>query len=236
MKLNRRQERIMELVNQAQRISVKALAEKLFFCEMTIRRDLIKLEADGYLRRYRGGAIAISCTEQYPIDQRMYMNEQEKRNLAHDAAEYLQDNQTILVTGNSSCAYLLPFLKGFKNLHVITDSLLFLTTLTEMRIRCTICGGEYYAADKILIGHAAENFLRDFNYDIAFIGCDGIDEDGTISVLKEHAVQLCKIALTNAQMCVVLADHTKLHTRSRFNICNVNQNNKVVLLVKQPEI
>lgn len=235
MNLNKRQKCIIELVNQKQRVSVKLLAETLFYSEMTIRRDLIMLENEGYLRRYHGGAIAMCCTEQYPIDQRMYMNEQEKRDLARRAARYLHDDQTILLTGNSSCAYLLPFLKDHRNLHVITDSLQFLTTLSDMRIHCTICGGEYYAADKILIGHTAENFLRDFNYDIAFMGCDGIDEDGTISVLKEHAVQLCKIALTNARRCIVLADHTKLGTKSRFNICNAYDNEKVLLLVKQPE-
>ena len=231
MKLNERQKQIVELVNQKQRISVKTLSRTLFFCEMTIRRDLLKLESNGYLRRYHGGAIAMSCTEQYPIDQRMFINEQEKRALARCAAGYLHDDQTILLCGNSSCAYLLPFLKEYKNLHILTDSLQFLTTLSEMRIRCTICGGEYYAADKILIGHASENFFRQFNYDIAFIGCDGIEDDGTISVLREHSAQLCRIALLHAQKCVILADHSKLHTRSRFNICS-RFDNKVVLLLE----
>ncbi len=232
MKLNERQKQIVELVNQKQRVSVKALAEALYFTEMTIRRDLVKLENEGYLHRYRGGAIAMCCTEQYPIDQRMYMNEQEKRELARRAAAYLHDDQTILLCGNSSCAYLLPFLKEHKNLHILTDSLQFLTTLSDMQIRCTICGGECFAADKILIGHASENFFRQFNYDIAFIGCDGIDDDGTISVLREHSAQLCKIALANAEKCIILADHSKLHTRSRFNICNVTEDENVILFLK----
>lgn len=232
MKLNERQKQIVELVNQKQRVSVKALAETLFYTEMTIRRDLIKLENEGYLHRYHGGAIAMCCTEQYPIDQRMFMNESEKRELARRASAYLRDDQTILLCGNSSCAYLLPFLKEYKNLHILTDSLQFLTTLSEMRIRCTICGGEYFAADKILIGHASENFFHQFNYDIAFIGCDGIDDDGTISVLREHSAQLCKIALANAEKCIILADHSKLHTRSHFNICNVMEDENVILLLK----
>ena len=164
----------------------------------------------------------------------IYMNEQEKRELTRRAARYLHDDQTILLMGNSSCAYLLPFLKDHRNLHVITDSLQFLTTLSDMRIHCTICAGEYYAADKILIGHASENFIREFNYDIAFMGCDGIDDDGTISVLREHSAQLCRIALSNAKKCVILADHSKLHSRSRYNICNVHNNDKIVLLLKQP--
>lgn len=230
MKLNQRQKDIVNLVNLKQKVDVGFLAKTLFFSEMTIRRDLTKLENEGYLKRYHGGAIAMSESAQYPIDQRMHINEKEKRDIAKYAEKYLCDNQTILLPGCSTCAYLLPFLKNFKNLHIITNSVQFLTILSEMRIRCTLCGGEYYAADKILIGRDAVNFLCRINYDIAFLGCDGIDENGTVSVHREDSVELVKICFENAKKRIIIADHSKLDCRCKYNVCKTSDADDIIIL------
>ena len=230
MTLNQRQKDIVEQVNKKQRVSVTFLAQNLFFSEMTIRRDLLKLENEGYLKRYHGGAMALSLTEQYPIEQRMYINEQEKREIAKCAEKHLADGQTVFLPGCSTCAYLLPFLKNYKNLHIVTNSVQFLTILSEMKMRCTISGGEYYAADKILIGRVAESFFRSMNYDVAFVSCDGISENGDLSVIREDSAELIQICLRNSDKLIVVADHTKLGQRCRYNVCNTKDADEVIIL------
>jgi len=230
MKLNKRQTDILNLVNQKQRVTVGFLAKALFFSEMTIRRDLTKMEHEGYLKRYHGGAVSMLQTGQYPIEQRMCINEKEKRNMAKCAEKYLCDNQTIFLPGCSTCAYLIPFLKNYKDLHIITNSVEFLTILSEMRIRCTICGGEYYATDKILVGREAENFLHSINYDIAFLSCDGIDADGTVSVEREDSAALVSISFENAKKRIIIADHSKLSTRYKYNVCNTADADDIIML------
>ena len=230
MELNQRQKDIVAEINKMQRVSVASLANSLFFSEMTIRRDLLKLETEGYLKRYHGGAMALSLTEQYPIEQRMLINEQEKREMAKCAEKHLRDGQTVFLPGCSTCAYLLPFLKNYKNLHVVTNSVQFLTLLSEMKIRCTISGGEYYAADKILIGRVAERFFRSINYDVAFVSCDGISEEGDISVIREDSAELLQIGLQNADKLIVIADHTKLKQRCRYNSYNTKHADEVIIL------
>lgn len=230
MKLNKRQTDILNLVNQKQRVTVGFLAKTLFFSEMTIRRDLTKMEREGYLKRYHGGALSMSQIGQYPIEQRMCINEKEKRDMAKCAEKYLCDNQTIFLPGCSTCAYLLPFLKNYKDLHIITNSVEFLTVLSEMGIRSTISGGEYYAPDKILIGGVAEKFLRSVNYDVAFLSCDGIDEDGTVSVEREDSAALVSISFENAKKRIIIADHSKLNIRCKYNICNTDEADDIIML------
>ncbi|MBE6929529.1 MAG: DeoR/GlpR transcriptional regulator [Ruminococcaceae bacterium] len=230
MGMNQRQKDILDWVNQKQRVSVTFLAQTLFFSEMTIRRDLIKLENEGYLKRYHGGAMALSLTELYPIEQRMFINEHEKRDIAKYAEKHLRDNQTIFLPGSSTCAYLLPFMKNYSGLHIITNSVQFLVTLSEMNIRCTISGGEYYAAEKVLVGHAANHFFRSMNYDIAFQGCDGITEDGQISVVREHAAELFRISFTNAEKHIIIADHSKYGVRCTYNVCRVDDADEVIMI------
>ena len=79
MGLNERQRQILEWTEKKQRISVSLLAKKLYVSEMTVRRDLDKMEQEGFLRRYHGGAVANSEHMQDPIDLRMHVNEKEKR-------------------------------------------------------------------------------------------------------------------------------------------------------------
>ena len=99
-----------------------------------------------------------------------------------------------------------------------------------MRIRCTICGGEYYATDKILVGREAEKFLHSINYDIAFLSCDGIDADGTVSVEREDSAALVSISFENAKKCVIIADHSKLNMRYKYNVCNTADADDIIML------
>ncbi len=230
MELNQRQKDILDFVYQKQSVTVSFLAKALFFSEMTIRRDLTKLENGGYLKRYHGGAIDLSQTGQYSIEQRMHINEAEKRGMAKRAEKYLEDNQTIFLPGCSSCAYLIPFLKKYNDLHIITNSIQFLTILSEMHIRCTVCGGEYFDADRILVGRYAESFFRTINYDIAFIGCDGIDENGMVSVMREDSAELIKIGFKNTKKRILIADHTKFNLRAKYNVCNIADADDVIVL------
>src|SRR5512135_3890754 len=53
-----RRHRILERVAEQQTIHVGELAVELGVSEMTIRRDITRLERDGFLRRTYGGATA----------------------------------------------------------------------------------------------------------------------------------------------------------------------------------
>ena len=52
--------RILEDLEQAGSLSVTELAEKYEVSRETIRRDLLRLESDGLLRRMHGGAVRSS--------------------------------------------------------------------------------------------------------------------------------------------------------------------------------
>ncbi|MGB4137296.1 MAG: DeoR family transcriptional regulator, partial [Microbacterium sp.] len=50
---------ILALVNREGSAQIDALAAELDVSEMTVRRDLDDLEAEGLLRRVRGGAVTL---------------------------------------------------------------------------------------------------------------------------------------------------------------------------------
>ena len=230
MALNERQQKILELTEQKQRMTVAQLAKRLYVSEMTVRRDLAKMEHEGHLKRFHGGAIANSDYIEYPIEQRMHINEKEKRDLAKRAKAYLQNGQTIFLPGCSTCAFLLPLLKDYEDLTVITNSVQFLIILSRMRIRCILSGGEYFETDKLLIGRSAENFLRSFNTDISFLSCDGISECGDVSIEDENTAEIVRIAFQNSKKRIILADRSKMGNRYTYNVCRSEDADDIIVI------
>ena len=229
MNLNERQTQILELTEKKQRISVTQLAETLYVSKMTVRRDLAMMEREGLLRRYHGGAVANSEYMQFPISTRMLVNEKEKRELAKQAQAYIQNGQTIFLPGSSTCAFLIPCLKGYERLCVITNSVQFLLLLSQMGIRCILSGGEYRETDQILIGRNTERFLRSINTDIAFLACDGISEDGWITVKNEHTAEIVRIAFEQSKKRIVLSDKSKLGSKYTYNICKTEDADDIII-------
>lgn len=230
MKLNERQRQIVEITEKEKRSKVGDLAKTLYVSEMTIRRDLSLLEREGLLRRCHGGAIAHTDSMQYPIALRMHVNEKEKRDLAKQAERYIQNGQTIFLPGSSTCAFLLPCLKHYEELRVITNSLPFTTLLTRMGIRCILSGGEYSESDKILVGRDAERFLRSVNPDIAFLACDGISQDGMVTVKDERTAEIVRIGFEQSKQRIILSDASKLGAKYTYNICKTDEADALIIL------
>ena len=230
MKLNDRQQHILTIIEKNQRVTVSQLAQRLYVSEMTIRRDLDKMEQEGLLQRYHGGAVANTEYMQYPIDLRMHINEKEKRDVAKQAQAYIQDGQTIFLPGSSTCAFLIPCLKNYSGLRIVTNSIQFTILLSKMRIPAILSGGEYSESDKILVGHGAERFLRSMNFDIAFLACDGISQNGTVTVKDEQTAEIVRIGFEHSQKRVILADRSKLGSQYTYNICNSDEADAIIVV------
>lgn len=230
MALNERQKQILEITQKMQRASVSHLAKTLYVSEMTVRRDLSKMEHEGYLKRFHGGAVTNSDFMFYPIEARMHINEKEKQDLARRASRYIQNGQTIFLPGSSTCAFLIPCLKNYEDLMIVTNSVQFMVTLSEMRIRCILTGGEYYERNKVLFGRSAENFLRTINTDISFLACDGISDDGMVSVENEDSAEIVRIGFQNSTRRIILSDHSKLGCKYTYNICHVDEADDIIVI------
>lgn len=105
---NPRHREIMRIIEKQGRATVKELSERLFVCEMTIRRDLAELEKCGLAERFRGGAACVIKNGSYPIKIRRHFLEAEKKELALRASVYIEDNSFVFIDSSSVCAYLVP--------------------------------------------------------------------------------------------------------------------------------
>lgn len=230
MALNERQKEIVRLLEENNQVKVSKLAQTLYASEMTIRRDLEFLENEGFLVRCHGGALPLGNHLLFPIKYRMLISDKEKKAIALSAKKYLRDDITIFFNSSSSCAYLIPYLKDYKNIRVVTNSLYLTTLLKPLNVPCTVTGGDYIRRENCLCGSVTEEFLRGIRPDVSFLSCEGLSENHEITESQESMAQIAKIAVKNSKLCVMLMDSTKIGNAYTHVVCNSNECENVVVV------
>lgn len=219
MELNERQQLILNLLRENGKVNVTALSKELHYSEMTIRRDLTKMEKAGLLKRSHGMALENDINSQ-PITTRSFAQDIEKRKLCKEASQYLQDKMTIFLDSSSTCMYLIPYIAEHKDMCIFTNSVQVLLSASNFHIPCYLTGGKYYEKDMCLLGSQAEQYASNINVDIAFFSCAGYSDDGRITDDSESqtAVRIC--AMKNAKKNILLFDSTKKNMTYAFTVCH----------------
>lgn len=228
MVLNDRQSEILGYLKENGRASVRKLAQTFFASEMTIRRDLKEMEADGYIKRYCGGAIYCENESFLPADIRRLLHSKEKSEIARRAEKYLTDDATIFIDSSSTCLYVIPLLAGYKNVSVVTNSVQCVLIAAQYRIPCTLAGGRYYEHDMCTVGSATESFLRDLNVDLCFFSSLGLSDDGVITDNNAEQTAVRKAVMANAARVVILISGDKRHRKHLFTLCRAEDVAEVI--------
>ena len=88
-----RYQKILELLNSGNYVSVDSLSKKLYVSMPTIRRDLNALQNMGFVLRNHGGAILKGFeTEGSPISFRYGIHSEAKIKLAREASKLLRND------------------------------------------------------------------------------------------------------------------------------------------------
>ncbi len=126
MKSNARRERIVVLVRAAGELSVEDLSEKTGVSRETIRRDLTRLDEEGLIKKFHGGARAERSLSN-GSGARSYvghMNEhpQEKRKLCETAAGLLEAGDTLCINSGSTAVFFAQAIANLEKLIIVTNS------------------------------------------------------------------------------------------------------------------
>ena len=229
MTLNERQQQIFDLLCGHKKVSVSKLSKTLFVTEMTIRRDLSIMEKAGYLKRYRGGAMLLTENEGFPIAQRLLIDEEEKRILGKRAASFLRDDIFIFIDSSSTTHFLIPHIKKFKNISVITNSINALSILTKLGISVFLIGGEYNNHEMCCIGPSAEQIAEKFNVDLAFISTLGISKDGYITDSSPNIISVKEKIIKNAKHTIFMFEKSKINKKGIYTLHHKDNANTTVL-------
>ena len=229
MVLNDRQAEMAEFIKKNSRVSVKKLAEKFYVSEMTVRRDLKEMEKLGYVRRYNGGALARN-DDLLPVEDRRLLHNKEKDMLSKRAKKYLRDGMTVFIDSSSTGLYIIPLLAEYKNITVVTNSVLCLLTAAKYQISCIATGGRFVERDMCTVGREAERVLSGINPDLSVFSAQGISDDGVISDSDEAQTEVRRAAMLNSATNLFLFDGSKQHKKFPFTVCRAEEASDIIVI------
>jgi DeoR/GlpR family transcriptional regulator of sugar metabolism len=144
--------------------------------EMTIRRDIKRLEQDGFLRQTYGGAtVQITKSVELGFNSRALQFSAQKRLIGMYAAQLIESGQTLFLGEGTTTSQFAQFLPLHPHLSVITTSLSLASLLCSRHINVVVVGGKVHADELIMTGPIAEATLQRFYADICVLGAAGID-------------------------------------------------------------
>lgn len=219
-----RQEQILSILEKRKSISVKLLAQLLYVSEPTVRRDLENLQQQGKVQRTHGGVVLrkVSDTE-IPLMYREDQNNDAKKTIAEKAVKHIRDGDVIFLDASSTVSYLIPHLKKFRDLLVVTNSPKTSIRLGEHNIKNYCTGGQLLMHSVAYVGSETENFISKINADLFFFSSRGYTEEGRITDSSESEAAVKKAMLQNAEKSYYLCDSSKRNKKYAFNVCTTKE-------------
>jgi len=207
-----RRQRIIELVRANGAVSLRELAQAVRSSEVTVRRDLRALEAEGLLNRHHGGATLPGELSREPThSQKSQVASAEKIAIADLAASLVEDGDAIVIGPGTTTQELARRLTRYNELAVVTNSLLVAQALAgAARIEVVMTGGTLRGPILALVGTAAEHSLAGLRVRRAFISGNGLTAERGLSTPNMQVAGVDRALAEAAEEVVVLADHTKI--------------------------
>lgn len=214
MSVHDREQTYLQLLSEGE-YTVSELSKRLFISEPTVRRDILVLEKKELLTCRRGVVKLKSryADQRVPLFIRNELNNKEKQEIALMAVRHVKDGDVIMMDASTTAYHLIPHLLQFKNILLITNGAKTALEAASLGIRTHCTGGEMTPESFSYVGSDAETMLKNYNADVAFFSCLGLNDEGVASdsSLLENAMR--RIMIRNSRRQFLLCDRSKMgHT------------------------
>ncbi|WP_435878706.1 DeoR/GlpR family DNA-binding transcription regulator [Streptomyces klenkii] len=199
-------------------VSLRELARVVQTSEVTVRRDVRALEAEGLLDRRHGGAVLPGgFTRESGFPQKSHLATAEKTAIADLAASFVEEGEAVVVGAGTTTQELARRLARVPGLTVVTNSLLVAQALAHAnRVEVVMTGGTLRGSNYALVGSGAEQSLHGLRVTRAFLSGSGLTAERGLSTSNMLSASVDRALVQAAAEVVVLADHTKLGTDTMF--------------------
>jgi DeoR/GlpR family transcriptional regulator of sugar metabolism len=202
--------RILEQVAEDQTIQVSDLAARFGVSEMTVRRDIRRLERDGFLKQTYGGATAhVTRSFDLTFNARALHSAREKRLIAIAAGDLVDDATTIYLGVGTTVEQFARYVPVRPEQTVVTASVVVASLLGTRPVRTIVLGGTVRREELTCVGPVALSTLARYRFDLAVVGVAGVSARWGLTELADEDAEVNRVAIERSARGVVLAHGTK---------------------------
>src|SRR5580658_8134369 len=229
--INRRSELIIKFLLRTGSATIEEILAVAGSSAPSIRRDLVRLESRGLIRRTHGGATLVEplLYEPFRYDSSFLAREQrfaeEKRRIGLAAAELVQANESVGLTAGTTTIHVGCSLRHRDKIQVITNAInIGMELCNQPGIRTYLTGGVVpWAWSFSLTGNAALGFLDDVYMDKVFLSVTGLDAERGATTLEADEALVYRKMVKQSKQVIVAADSSKIGKVSPAFICPGNE-------------
>jgi DeoR family transcriptional regulator, fructose operon transcriptional repressor len=231
--------KIKEIITKTKQIDIASLSEALNVTEVTVRRDLEKLENENFLVRTHGGAV---LNEKPENASPAFMDENSEiaasRNVIGQIASlFIGDNSVIFLSQGAVNRYIGRNLKGKKNVTVVTNDLLVIFDIAvyapEVNVICP--GGKLSTGDMQLFGRDTDQAIKSLHYNIAFIDVDGVSLERGYTVSNLEKAYIAQDIMAFSDKTIAVCDYKKFNVNSFAPLGNIKIFKSIISNEQTPE-
>ena len=233
----RRRDQILAYLSTHDRSSVGELSHVLGVSEVTVRKDLDQLEAQGLLTRVHGGAVVSGRgrLELY-FAAREQEHLEEKRRIAQAATALIHSGQRIFLDASTTALQVARLIKDRTDLVVVTNGLYTALELNFCEgITTIVVGGTMRRRSSSLVGSLNHNTLQRLRVDSGFFGARGVTaRDGLMESELDEA-QLKQQLVSASGLVVGIVDSSKFGTLSFSAFALPHEIDRIITDERAPE-
>lgn len=208
-----RYEIIMKFLEERKNIEISDIVSELNISEATARRDLNFLEKKGKLKRVHGGAILLERSSEDTLDYKKLVHLEAKEIIAKKASSFVKNGHTVFLDAGSTTEVLIKYLKDKKDIKVVTNGYSHIQELVNQGIESYLLGGKIKNITGAVVGITAMFTLKNYNFDVVFIGANAVDKNG-YSTPDSEEVLVKTEAIKRGKKVYFLCDSSKINKKS----------------------
>jgi len=219
-----RQEHIARIIEEHGRARVSDLAAQFHVSAVTIRKDLVALEAERRVVRTHGGAIAFDRSRpELAFEIRERLQADEKLRIGAAAAALVHDGESIVMDASTtalSVAHHLKARRGWSQLTVITNGLRLASELAgHPGIIVLMLGGRVRWEALSVVGQLGDGLFSRINVQKAFLGAAGFTLESGLADATDEEAQIKRSMVAAAREVIAIVDRTKWERAAFATFC-----------------
>lgn len=226
-----RRARIAALIGSRRSLRISWLAEQLGVSEMTVRRDLERLQLAGLLSRTHGGAILKRRLVEEPLYvENVAAHAEEKRRITRAAAAMIQPGETVFLGSGTTTVEVLRSIDPDLHATVVTHNAGALEVMDALSIELFLLGGSYRIQSNATEGAAPAELVSGFYASKMFLGADclSLEEGVTTPSMGLAEVERAMVRHAKGEV-IVLVDSSKIGIVADIAICPIERIDVVIV-------
>ncbi len=224
MKSSERLQSIRSQLDILGRVSVVELAAQFQVSQETIRRDLLKLEKNGVVRKVHGGAVTLQNKYEQSLAARFKHDIPQKHEVARLATELIPPGSTLFIDFGTTTNVFAEHMKQLSDLTVFTNSHLIASTMSaHSNCEIFVLGGKYDHTVKANLGPMVIDSIGQFLADFAIIGIGGVDTKFGFSNQNIDEATVARAMISRSAETIVLADPSKFNRHGIAHVADFHQ-------------